>query len=382
MSNLADARSRTLAESVRTANILITTGAGGVGKTTTAAAIGLAAAREGRTTLVVTIDPARRLAQAMGLDHLASTPQRVEAGELKGELWAMMLDMQSTFDDLIDRHASSPEASRNIKANRIYKTLSSTLSGTQEYMAMEKLHELHDQGRWDLIIVDTPPTRSALDFLDAPKRMTSFLEGKLLRLLMKPAAAAGKGYLRVVGFGATAFMKIAGKVTGMELLDDLADFFRNFEGMYDGFKQRAEEVLRLLGRPTSQFIVVTAPQPPPLREARFFVERLEQEGLHLAAVVVNRMTADPRLADPEFDETDEQLRTAAATLAKGSADERAVGAGLLLLADLDALAGRERRDVEAALRGRRIDTLVEIPLLDGDVHDLDGLAAIADACTT
>jgi anion-transporting ArsA/GET3 family ATPase len=167
-------------------------------------------------------------------------------------------------------------------------------------MAMERLHELHETGEWDLLIVDTPPSRSALDFLDAPKRMTSFLEGRLLRMLMKPGMAAGKRVGRVVGFGATAFMKVAGRVTGMELLDDLAQFFRNFEGMYQGFKERAEQVLELLQEPSSQFVVVTSPEPPPLREAHYFLERLEQEGLHAAGVVVNRIR--PEVPDEPDDE--------------------------------------------------------------------------------
>jgi anion-transporting ArsA/GET3 family ATPase len=379
-SGLDDARILSLDRAIRRAEILVTTGAGGVGKTTTAAAIGLAGAAAGRRTLVMTIDPARRLAQALGLEELASSPQRVPVASWgdgegsTGELWAMMLDMQSTFDGLIDRHATGPANARAIKSNRIYQTLSSTLSGTQEYMAMEKLHELHDAGEWDLLVIDTPPTRSALDFLDAPRRMTSFLEGRLLRLLLKPAASVGKGYLRVVGAGATAFMKVAGKVTGMDLLNDLADFFRNFEGMYEGFKERADQVLDLLQRPTSQFVVVTSPQPPPLREARFFLDRLEQEGLHLAGVVVNRIHPEPGI-----DATVDQLHDGARRLDEANdPDARAVADGLRLLADLTGLASRERRDVEAALFGRRLGSLVEVPLLRTDVHDLDGLGEIAD----
>jgi anion-transporting ArsA/GET3 family ATPase len=240
---------------------------------------------------VLTIDPARRLAQAMGLETLDDEPSQVDLGDHEGpgELWAMMLDMQTTFDRLIDRNASSPAEAQAIKDNRIYRTLSSSLSGTQEYMAMERLHELHETGAWDLLVIDTPPTRSALDFLDAPKRMTTFLEGRLLRLLLKPGMAAGRGIGRVVGAGATAFMRVAGKVTGMDLLDDLAEFFRQFEGMYEGFKERAEQVLELLRHPDSRFVVVTSPEPPPLREARFFLERLQQEGLHPAGLVVNRI---------------------------------------------------------------------------------------------
>jgi anion-transporting ArsA/GET3 family ATPase len=373
VSRLDDARGRDLTAAVRDSHVLVTTGAGGVGKTTTAAALGLAAARAGRRTLVLTIDPARRLAQAMGLEGLSDEPSRVEVpgAAAGGELWAMMLDMQTTFDRLIDRHASSAENAHNIKTNRIYRTLSSTLSGTQEYMAMERLHELHESGGWDLLVVDTPPTRSALDFLDAPKRMTSFLEGRLLSLLMKPGMAAGKRVGKVVGFGATAFMKVAGRVTGMDLLDDLASFFRNFEGMYQGFKERAEEVLLLLQRPSSRFVVVTSPEPPPLREAKFFLERLEQEGLHSAGVVVNRI----RPVVPR-DPTDAALARAAEEQAD-DAEGRAVAGTLQLLADVRNLAGRQRRDVAAALYGVPVEALVEIPLLGRDIHDLEGLDEIA-----
>lgn len=359
-----------LSDAVDTATVLVTTGAGGVGKTTTAAALALAAARRGRSALVITIDPARRLAQALGLDDLAASPQPVDI-DAPGRLDAMMLDMESTFDQLIERHAATPERADAIRANRIYRTLSSSLSGTQEYMAMEKLHELHDRGEWDLIVVDTPPTRSALDFLDAPQRMTSFLEGRLLRLLMQPALFAGKGYLRAVGLGATAFMKVAGRVTGMEVLDDIADFFRAFDGMYGGFKARAAEVLVLLRQPTSQFVVVASPQPPPLREARFFVDRLEQEGLHLAGVVVNR------LHDPGTGHDPADLATAGAALASDPEPEHhALGAALGLAADQATIARRERRDVAAALVHRRIPALVEVGHRAGEIHDLAGLAAI------
>jgi anion-transporting ArsA/GET3 family ATPase len=377
VSRLDDARTHHLDEAIRDAHILVTTGSGGVGKTTTAAALGLAAARAGRRTLVLTIDPARRLAQAMGLEGLSDEPSRVEVPGAPegGEVWAMMLDMQTTFDRLIDRHASSAENARNIKTNRIYRTLSSTLSGTQEYMAMERLHELHETGEWDLLVVDTPPTRSALDFLDAPKRMTSFLEGRLLSLLMKPGMAAGKRVGKVVGFGATAFMKVAGKVTGMDLLEDLASFFRNFEGMYQGFKERAEEVLVLLQRPSSRFVVVTSPEPPPLREAKFFLERLEQEGLHSAGVVVNRI----RPVVPR-DPTDAALARAAEGQ-DHDAEGRAVAGTLQLLSEVRNLAGRQRRDVGAALFGVTIPALVEVPLLGRDIHDLEGLDEIAATLT-
>ncbi len=384
-----------LAEAISDAHILVTTGAGGVGKTTTAAALGLAAAQQGRRALVLTIDPARRLAQAMGLDGLDDAPTQValppEQLASGGELWAMMLDMQTTFDRLIERHATSPEEAAAITSNRIYRQLSSTLSGTQEYMAMERLHELHEEGAFDLLVIDTPPTRSALDFLDAPKRMTSFLEGRLLKLLLKPGVAAGRGIGKVVGAGATAFMRVAGRVTGMELLQDLADFFRDFEGMYDGFKQRAEEVLALLRDPRSRFVVVTSAEPPPLREARFFLERLEQEGLHAAGVVVNRIRPEvPR--DPSDAGLTRAVRSlqeaggvdpdAPEHLEPGSSDELALAGALQLLGDVRNLAARQRRDVAAGLFGVEVPALVEVPLLGGDVHDLDGLERIAGTLLT
>jgi len=389
------AAATSLDTAITEAHILVATGAGGVGKTTTAAALGLAAAEQGRRALVLTIDPARRLAQAMGLEGLDDEPTQVpippEQLAAGGELWAMMLDMQTTFDRLIHRHATSPEEAEAITSNRIYRQLSSTLSGTQEYMAMERLHELHDEGDFDLLVIDTPPTRSALDFLDAPTRMTSFLEGRLLKLLLKPGVAAGRGLGKVVGAGATAFMRVAGRVTGMELLQDLADFFRDFEGMYDGFKQRAEEVLALLRDPRSRFVVVTSAEPPPLREARFFLERLEQEGLHAAGVVVNRIRPEvPRdPSDAGLTRAVRSLQEAAGIdpespedLERANSDEVAVAGALQLLGDVRNLAARQRRDVAAGLFGVEVAALVEVPLLDGDVHDLDGLAAIAATLST
>ena len=395
MSQRQRPRGDSLAEAITDAHILVATGAGGVGKTTTAAALGLAAAQQGRRALVLTIDPARRLAQAMGLDTLDDEPTQVplapEHLSSGGELWAMMLDMQTTFDRLIQRHATSPEEAAAITSNRIYRQLSSTLSGTQEYMAMERLHELHEEAAFDLLVIDTPPTRSALDFLDAPKRMTSFLEGRLLKLLLKPGVAAGRGIGKVVGAGATAFMRVAGRVTGMELLQDLADFFRDFEGMYDGFKQRAEEVLALLRDPRSMFVVVTSAEPPPLREARFFLERLEQEGLHAAGVVVNRIRPEvPR--DPSDAGLTRAVRglqeavgvdpDAPEDLEPASSDELAMAGALQLLGDVRNLAARQRRDVSAGLFGVDVPALVEVPLLNGDVHDLDGLEAIAGTLLT
>ncbi len=378
MSATPDQPAGDLAADVADAHVLVTTGAGGVGKTTTAAALGLAGARAGRRTLVLTIDPARRLAQAMDIEHLDDEPRRVDLDDVPedAELWAMMLDMQTTFDRLIDRHATSPQRAAAIKANRIYRTLSSSLSGTQEYMAMERLHELHDSGEWDLLVVDTPPTRSALDFLDAPKRMTTFLEGRLLQLLLRPSVAAGKGLGRMVGAGASAFMRVAGRVTGMDLLQDLGEFFRNFEGMYAGFKERADQVLTLLQDPSSRFVVVASPEPPPLREARFFLERLEQEGLHAAGVVINRIRPEV----PQ-DPSDASIARVVAGQPDDAEGEALAGA-LRLLGDVRNLAARQRRDVAAALYGVTVPARIDVPLLGLDVHDRAGLDAIATTLTT
>ena len=367
---LAAARGRRLDRAVADAHILVCTGSGGVGKTTTAAALALAAAAAGRSTIVLTIDPARRLAQSLGIAELDNTPRPVVGA---GPLWAMMLDMQTPFDEVVERQAASPERARAIRSTRIYRTLSSTLSGTQEYMAMEKLHELHERGEWDLLVIDTPPTRSALDFLDAPRRLTDFLEGRLLKILLGPGVAAGRGVGRMVGFGTQAFMRVAGRVTGMEVLDDLAGFLRSFEGMYDGFKQRADEVEHLLREPSSQFVVVATPQPPPLTEARYFLERLQQEGLHTAALVVNRVHPACTGCPP----SEELLR--AARRQDEDPQGRAVARVLELLADTRSLALRERRDVASALYGVTPPALVEVPLLTSDVHDLETLREVAAA---
>lgn len=245
---------------------------------------------------------------------------------------------------------------------------------------MERLHELHEEGRYDLLVVDTPPTRSALDFLDAPRRMTEFLDGRLLRLLLAPGLAAGRGIGKVVGGGATTFMRVAGKVTGVELLQDLAAFLREFDGMYDGFKRRAEEVLVLLRHPRSRFVVVTSAEPPPLREARYFLERLEQEGLHAAGVVVNRVQpALPREPSAAAIRQAVELLdgTPTATTGTDPADAAAVAGALRVLDDVRRRASHQRREVAAALYGVEVPALVELPVLGSDVHDRAGLDIIS-----
>ncbi len=353
---------------VERAHVIVCTGSGGVGKTTTAAALALAAARRGRRTIVLTIDPARRLAQSLGLDALDSTPRPVAGVD---GLDAMMLDMKRTFDEVIARHAPDERRAAAITANRFYVQMSSSLAGTQEYMAMEKLYDLHSSQRYDCIVIDTPPTRNALDFLDAPRRLTDFLDGRFLRLFLAPGLAAGRVAGRAAGVGAGLFMKAFGRITGAGLLGDLAEFLQSMEGMYEGFKHRARAVYRLLQSPTSAFVVVASPETPALREARFFLQRLASDGMPTAGLVVNRVTppADAALGGHR----PEEMRAVAASLAGGGAEERAASAVLGLAVDRAAAATRERRTIASSLHGVDPGALVEVPLLTHDVHDLADL---------
>jgi anion-transporting ArsA/GET3 family ATPase len=359
---------RDLSRTISRARIVLCTGAGGVGKTTTAAALALASARSGRRTVVVTIDPARRLAQALGLDRLEDAPQPVAGVE---GLDAMMLDMKRTFDGLIDRYAGSPARAERIKANRFYQQLSDSLAGTQEYMATEKLYDLHQTGGWDCIVVDTPPTRNALDFLDAPRRLTDFLEGRFLRLFLAPGMAAGRVTARAAGFGAGLFLRAMGRITGATVLADLAEFFQSFEGMYDGFKRRAQAVYDLLKSPGAAFVVVASPETPALREARFFLERLATEGMPTAGLVVNRMTPDPSSALGGHAPT--EYRAAAERLEEGVPEQAAAAALLRLAADRADDVAREQRTIASVLQGVDPGALVEVPRADDDLTDLDGL---------
>ena len=364
-----------LSELIADRHILVCVGPGGVGKTTAAAALALRAADEGRRTIVCTIDPARRLAQSLGLQALDNTPRRIKVESTSSErrapeLWGMMLDMKSTFDDMI-LDMTSPERAQQIFANPFYQHISSTLAGTQEYMAMEKLWELHEEGRWELIVLDTPPTRSALDFLDAPKNVTDFLEGRFLRMLLWPYLKAGKTYLKAVNFGAKAFLKVATKITGSELLADVANFFMAFEGMYDTFKDRAKRVHELLAARRSGFVVVSAPQEASLREARYFVQRLGAEKMPLGGVVMNRthiVPATPGLEDP-----------------RGLAERaRAVGDGRVLAPALDLYASwreislREEDAVKAALGDLTEVPVWRVPDMADDVHDVPSLRRVAE----
>ncbi|MFJ3881314.1 ArsA family ATPase [Streptomyces sp. NPDC090077] len=272
--------------------IIVCCGSGGVGKTTTAAALGVRAAERGRKVVVLTIDPARRLAQSMGIDSLDNTPRRVPgiaaSGDGTGELHAMMLDMKRTFDEIVESHADG-ERARAILANPFYQSLSAGFAGTQEYMAMEKLGQLRARDDWDLIVVDTPPSRSALDFLDAPKRLGSFLDGKFIRVLMAPAKVGGRAGMKFLNVGMSMMTGTLSKLMGASLLKDVQTFVAAMDTMFGGFRTRADATFRLLQAPGTAFLVVAAPEPDALREAAYFVERLAAEKMPLAGLVLNRV---------------------------------------------------------------------------------------------
>jgi anion-transporting ArsA/GET3 family ATPase len=353
------------------ARILVCCGSGGVGKTTTAASLALRAAELGRRTVVLTIDPARRLAQSMGLTELDNTPRRVVGVDTSagGSLDAMMLDMKRTFDEIVVTHAD-PGKAEAILANPFYQALSSSFAGTQEYMAMEKLGQLAATGEYDLIIVDTPPTRSALDFLDAPERLTTFLDGRMVRILMAPAKAGGKAYLKVVSTGFNVFTSVISKIIGAQVLQDVSQFVAALETMFGGFRERAQATYDLLKAPGTAFVVVAAPERDALREAAYFVERLAQESMPLAGLVVNRVHRSAGSAlGPE-------RSVAAAQALEERGGHELAAAVLRLHADRVSLATRERRLQERFTGAHPGVPVVEVAALPGDVHDLDGLRAV------
>ncbi|MFJ9889375.1 ArsA-related P-loop ATPase [Streptomyces sp. NPDC091287] len=268
--------------------IVVCCGSGGVGKTTTAAALGVRAAERGRKVVVLTIDPARRLAQSMGIDRLDNVPRRVDGIDGRGELHAMMLDMKRTFDETVEAHADA-ERARAILENPFYQSLSAGFAGTQEYMAMEKLGQLRARDEWDLIIVDTPPSRSALDFLDAPKRLGSFLDGKFIRLLMAPAKVGGRAGMKFLNVGMSMMSGTLGKLLGGQFLRDVQTFVAAMDTMFGGFRSRADATYKLLQAPGTAFLVVATPEQDALREAAYFVERLAAEKMPLAGLVLNRV---------------------------------------------------------------------------------------------
>jgi len=358
----------------RRTRIIVCCGSGGVGKTTTAAAIGLRAAERGRHVVVLTVDPARRLAQSMGLSSLDNTPRPVAgaAGENGGSLHAMMLDMKRTFDEIVEQHAD-PDRAAQILANPFYQSLSSSFAGTQEYMAMEKLGQLRRAQEWDLIVVDTPPSRSALDFLDAPQRLSRFLDGKLLRLLTAPAKVGGRAYLRVLNAGFGMVTGVLTKILGAQVLRDVQTFVTALDTMFGGFRERADYTYQLLRAPGTSFLVVAAPEPDALREASYFVERLAQERMPLGGLLLNRVQRAPaaRLSAA-------RSQAAAETLQAAGTHPLAVTA-LRLHADRMLQVSAQQRMAEHFTAAHPLVPVAEIPAQDQDVHDLEGLRAIGQA---
>ena len=354
--------------------IIVCCGSGGVGKTTTAAAIALRAAERGRQTVVLTIDPARRLAQALGLSSLDNTPRRVErVGKDGGELHAMMLDMKRTFDEVVLRHATAEKAEQ-IFANPFYQAMSTSFAGTQEYMAMEKLGELRATDRWDLIVVDTPPSRSALDFLDAPQRLSRFLDGRMIRMLLTPAKAGGRAYVKFVGAGFAVVNRVVTKVLGTALLHDLSAFVAALDTMFGGFRERAQATYDLLKTPGTAFLVVSAPEPDALREASYFVGRLDSDEMPAAGLVLNRVhsTAAAGL-------TAERSLAAAETLEESGSTGSTLTAGVLRVhAERIRLTLREQRLRARFTSAHPQVSVAEIPAQPGDVHDLPGLRRVGN----
>ena len=361
----------------RSTSIIVCCGSGGVGKTTTSAALALRAAEQGRKVVVLTIDPARRLAQSMGIEKLDNAPRPVPGvREGSGSLDAMMLDMKRTFDEVVASQAT-PEKAAQILNNPFYVALSTSFAGTQEYMAMEKLGQLHadatSSGRWDLIVVDTPPSRSALDFLDAPDRLARFLDGRLMRILLTPT----RGPARLMSAGIGMVTSTLTKVLGAQVLRDVQSFVAALDTLFGGFRQRAQKTYQLLQADGTAFLVVAAPEPDALREAAFFVERLNEERMPLAGLVVNRANREPRgrlsteralVAAERLEESD----------GSGSQTAGLTAALLRLHADRGRIVARETRLRQRFAAAHPDVPTALVPALSTDVHDLDGLRLVGD----
>jgi anion-transporting ArsA/GET3 family ATPase len=400
--------------------IIVCCGSGGVGKTTTAAALGLRAAQRGRHVVVLTVDPARRLAQSMGLSSLDNTPRPVPGAGAEaagGSLHAMMLDMKRTFDEIVEAH-SDPDRAEQILANPFYQSLSSSFAGTQEYMAMEKLGQLRRADEWDLIVVDTPPSRSALDFLDAPQRLGRFLDGRLIRVLSAPTKAGGRAYLKFVTAGFTMVTGVITKIIGAQMLRDVQTFIAAFDTMFGGFRERADDTYRLLQAPGTAFLVIATPEPDALREASYFVERLSSDQMPLAGLIVNRVHRSPAAhlsaarslaaaevlqpvpgngdsllgpAEGGAGDTGQRAGNGPASPGAGTRVRRGRSAAaaatsrhpltataLRLHAERMQLAERERRLEESFSAAHPAIPMAEVLAQPEDVHDLDGLRLVGE----
>lgn len=367
----------TIAELVEQRHIVICCGTGGVGKTTTAATLAIEGARRGRDTVVVTIDPAKRLANTLGIAYLSNTAHEIPrerwdpdgTASGAGRLHALMLDTKTTFDQLVQKYAVNEEQSGQILENRFYRNIAGALSGTQEYMATEKLYELHDSGGFDLIVVDTPPTRHALDFLDAPRRLTRMLDNRVFRFLMVPTRTT----LRVGSVAAQAFLRTISRVVGTEPVDDVVSFFRSFEGMEQGFRERAALVTDLLAAQETAFVLVTSPRRDAVEEAEFFAARLVDGDFSVDALVVNRVHPHYCDIDPVT------LRARAIELSEHDdpASARLV-ARYDNLAEFEEVAARERRELAGLEERLGHAPVAHVPELGYDVHDFTALRAVGE----
>ncbi|TMA26735.1 MAG: ArsA family ATPase [Deltaproteobacteria bacterium] len=368
---------RPLAQVLEGRKVICCVGSGGVGKTTVAAALALSAAIEGKRALVLTIDPARRLANSLGLKELGNQETRI-APELfaqaglhpRGEMWAMMLDLKLTWDELVERQARSPEQARAILTNKLYQTLSTAMAGSLEYMAMEKVYEVHTARRFDVVVLDTPPTTNALDFLHASDRILDVLDNDAMRIILGPMLRAGKLWFKLLAAPSAMVLRTLARFTGTDFLRDLADFMIAFEGMYEGFKERAARVKALLTSPEAGFVLVTAPNPLTIQEALFFHQALREDRIATAAVVVNRVQRDPRRhGGPDNVAAMREALMLAQIKDSGDLAERLC----TTLTEQSMLADLERREVERLSRTLSGVPLLIVPRLRKDVHDLSGL---------
>jgi anion-transporting ArsA/GET3 family ATPase len=346
--------------------VVVCAGSGGVGKTTTSASIAIGMAERGLKVAVLTIDPAKRLADSLGLSELGTELREVDSSlfdpfglKLDGELHAAMLDPKRTFDDLILRYAPDPETYENILNNRIYQELSNAIAGSQEYMAMEKLLELHESGEFDLLILDTPPSRNALDFLDAPKRLARFVEGRALRVFLAP----GRFGLKIAGRGGSLLFSAMKKVTGVDLLNDLSEFFANFSDMASGFSERAQRVDELLRSDKSTFLLICSPENEPVDEAIFFRRVLKEQKLPFCGAIVNKVRPDYYRAKKQLPENlDPEL---AARVLENYDRQRLLGK-------------RDAENITRLEKSLSTDNLIQVPLFSEDVHGVEGLVLMVN----
>ena len=368
-----------LQEALRGRKVICCVGSGGVGKTTTAAAVALRAAMDGKRTLVLTIDPARRLANSLGLRELGNEETRIDPALFaqagltpRGEMWAMMLDLKHTWDELVTRQARSPQQAQAILDNKLYQTLSTAMAGSLEYMAMEKVYEVYNAKRFDLVVLDTPPTSNALDFLHAADRILGVLDNNAMRIILGPMLRAGKFGFKLLAAPSGLVLRTLARFTGSDFLRDLAGFMMAFEGMYEGFKERATRVKSLLTSREAAFVLVTSPNPLTIQEALFFHQALRNDGIGTAAVIVNRVQRDPRRhGGPD---NIPALREALQLAQIKDAGAPPLSERLCqTLTEQATLADMDRREVERLEQTLRGVPLFSVPRLRKDVHDLSGL---------